>query len=702
MELSNSRICFRINSQTSLDWSSGNVIISIPNVPKKPPFIAEKMLYDRYSYKNDSLAYALLQFFRSPRPFNEIREKAFNATEKELELAFSELERKRIIVPGFSLRQHRQNKSIAAKSFLAEKLKRRKLPLSPVLLIGGGDGQATIGLSYLASYLNQNDIIAKVWANRENEVYLELREHITNLFSRISYALVGISFKWFHHVSSSIMLGAVINELYPDVIIVYGGNSATLFKRELLQFEFVDCVILGDGEQPFLQLCKGDKAISNCSFMEDGLLKETIQSYSQCGLPSEDIRLSALEHIYLSKKDLLEAHALILGGKGCDDNCLYCSGSQPNQVKIFQREHPFLRPIEDVKNDILKILPYNAALFTDFTSWKMDLEFYLRSVFSDIDLSERSLKLVSWSIPSPSLLKFLSSRFHLVYALIDLGCLSERQRKYLWQHGYYKHAASNRDILSFFDNCEKYNNIFYGVYSIFGLPFTTVEDLKAEREFVEQLQKRRSFLPESNLLLQAQPGSTVTENAYIFNMNVQTKTFWDYLRYFEETGQIGHLSLRVTFQDMDMDAKILESAKELHAEISKLCPVEYDLGRLSYEQLLKTSLIQEKHLRFAIPESEWYGDHKICDTKDHASIILFKNFTNYYIHFNKKNLYFLKTNNDADTYVIADEIIDLFKQPLTVAEAFQSTKIRHDISEEQFLEFLRFAAKQYLLKIVQK
>jgi hypothetical protein len=699
---SDSKIFFRINSQISFDWSGENVIISIPKLPTEPPFITENNSYDTYSHKNDSLAYALLQFLGSPRSFNEIREKGFNTTEKELELTFSDMERKRIIVPGFSLREHKQYKSTAARSFLAEKVKRKKLPLSPVFLVGGGNSQATIGLSYLASYLNQNDVVAKVWANREDEVYLELREHITNLFSRVSYALVGISFKWFHHVSSSLMLGAVINELYPDVIIVYGGNSATLFRHELLQFEFVDCVILGDGEQPLLQLCQGDKEVPNCAFMEEDLLKETLQSYSQRGLPSEDIRLSVLEHIYLSKKDLIEANALIVGGKGCDDNCLYCGGSQPNQIKLFQREHSFLRPVEDVKNDVMQILPYNAGLFMDFTSWNVDLEVYLRSVFSEMDLSQRSLTLLSWSIPSASLLEFLSTRFCIVYALIDVGCLSEKQRIYLWQHGYYKHAATNKDILAFFDDCEKYSTIFYGLFSIFGLPFATVEDLKAEREFVEQLEERSAYLPESNLLLEVQPGSMVTENAQMFNMDVETKTFWEYLKYFEETGQVGRSSLRVKFQDMAMDARIVESAKELHAKISKLSPMQYDLARLSREQLLETSLIQEKHLRFAIPESEWHGDHKICSMKNHATVIIFKNFRNYYIHFNKSNLPFLKSNNDADAYAIADEMIDLFKKPLTVAEAFQSTKIRHDISEEQFLEFIRLAAKRYLLKIAQK
>lgn len=701
MKPSQSSISFRMNSQISFQWSPENVILSVPKLPTKPPFVAENNSYDTYSYSNGSLAFALLQFLRSPRSFTDIREKA-DATESEFEAVFSDLERKRIVVPSFSLPEHGQHRSPASKNSFAEKLVRKKLPLTPVLLIGGGDGQATMGLPYLASYLNQNGVTAKVWANRDNEVYLELREHIRNLFRKVPYALVGISFKWFHHVSSSLMLGAIINELYPDVIIVYGGNSATLYHRELLQFEFVDCVILGDGEHPLLRLCEGDKEVPNCAFMEDGSLKTTVQSYSQRGLPSENVRLSGLEQIYLSKKDLLESHALLVGGKGCDDNCLYCGGSQPNQIKLFQREHSFLRPAEDVKNDILQMLPYHAGLLMDFTSHNVDLELYLRSVLSEIDLSQRSLTLCSWSLPSPSLIEFLSSRFYFVWGLVDIGCFSEKQRTCIWQRGYFKHAATNKEILAFFDDCQKYSNVLYGLYSIFGLPFATPDDLQAEREFVEQLEKRSTYMPESNNLLQAQPGSIVTEKAPLFNMKAETKKFCEYLKYFEETGQVGHLMLRVTYQDTAMDAKIVESAKELLARISRLCPAEYELTKYSREQLLEVKLVQEKHLRFTMSESEWYGDHKPRSTEHPTKVILFKNFRNFYIHFDKRNLSFLKLSSDAEAYALADEIIDLFKKPLTITEAFQSTRIRYDISEEQFLEFIRLAAHRYLLKIVQK
>ena len=42
--------------------------------------------------------------------------------------------------------------------------------------------------------------------------------------------------------------------------------------------------------------------------------------------------------------------------------------------------------------------------------------------------------------------------------------------------------------------------------------------------------QRRSYLSESDNLLQAQPGSLVTENASAFDMSVDVQTFWDYLK----------------------------------------------------------------------------------------------------------------------------------------------------------------------------
>ena len=698
MEKHSKNLPFRINSQVFIELKGKECIISIPKIPTKPPFIAKTNSYDLYIYPKESLAYTLIDYFKSPRSFCQIQKKFSSEDDKEIESVFSDLESKKIIVPGLSLYEKKNYKKESCNT-LAEKLSRKKIPLSNVLLIGGGNWQATVGLLYIASFLNQNHIATKIWTNREIEGYFELREHIKNLFSKVSYDLVGISYKWFHHVSNSLMLGALIHEMYPDVIIVYGGNSATLFKEDLLKFEFIDCLIMGDGEQPLLELCNGKSEIPNCALIEKGVLKETSQSYTQRGLDSEQIRLGDLEEICLSKKDLLESNATIVGGKGCEDNCFFCGGSRSNQIKIFKRPNSFLRPIQDVKNDIVQILPYHTAFMTDFSFLNVDLESYLRSLFTDIDLKQRGLRLVNWNIPDKSLIEFISSQFYSAWIQISVCCLSEKQRTYLWRQGYYKNAPTNKEILRFLDDCEQYSNIFSGVYSIFGLPFATAEDLEVENEFMDELAKRNSFIPESNLLLQAQPGAFLTENAQDFDMSVETKTFWDYLKYFEEKGQVGHLSLRIKYNDSDMDNKILKSAEEINKKLLKICPNIFNLDKMTNKQLLETKLVQENHLRFVMPESEWFGDHKRNKSFSENIVVLYKNMFDYYVHFNKDNMPFLKLNCDYDGYAIADEIISLFKNPSSINDTYQIVKEHHNISIEQFVEFIRLALKRFLLKI---
>src|SRR5262245_41102512 len=122
----------------------------------------------------------------------------------------------------------------------------------PVLLLGAGPGTATSGLTYLASYLRRHGVEAYArpvdTANTANE--LERRLHVWLELVRPS--VVGISLKWFLHIHRGLRMASIVKAHDPEISVVLGGDTASLYYQELLGFEFVDCVVRGDGEVPLL------------------------------------------------------------------------------------------------------------------------------------------------------------------------------------------------------------------------------------------------------------------------------------------------------------------------------------------------------------------------------------------------------------------------------------------------------------------
>ena len=54
-----------------------------------------------------------------------------------------------------------------------------------------------------------------------------------------------------------------LRRIDPEVELVFGGNTASYFWRDLVDNEEVDAVALGDGEAPLLALCRGDPSPPN-------------------------------------------------------------------------------------------------------------------------------------------------------------------------------------------------------------------------------------------------------------------------------------------------------------------------------------------------------------------------------------------------------------------------------------------------------
>jgi hypothetical protein len=401
--------------------------------------------------------------------------------------------------------------------------------LSPVLLVGGGGGEATCGILYLAGFLRRNGVEAFVRLYDADESDEDVTRSIESLVAFVRPRLVGVSLKWYHHAARALLIAQTVRRCAPDVRVVFGGNTAAHYWRELIAYDCVDHVVLGDGEAPLLALCRGDDAAPNCATRAaGGSPARTSFGYVQ-GASSGESFYSHFDDVFLSQLDQHSFSGWVAPGKGCGDTCLYCGGGRGTLKTSFGRAQPFLRPEETVRRDHAEVAPRVWQLRYDFYGGTAE---YLTRTWAGFDLSSHSTTYFLWGVPDPALVDALAQTFRRVYLVLDVGCFSEAQRQELMRRRLIKPCPSDSELLAAVGVCLRHKNLELEVCGIAGLPFTSAHALGEERRLVERLLAAGCAVGYQRL--EAQPGAPVTEHSGRFEMATEARTFGEYLAWFSQ------------------------------------------------------------------------------------------------------------------------------------------------------------------------
>ncbi|HEX8702007.1 MAG TPA: cobalamin-dependent protein [Myxococcaceae bacterium] len=474
--------------------------------------------------------------------------------------------------------------------------------LSPVLLIGAGTGEATCGILYLASYLRRNGIEAFVRLYDGDETEQEVTRSLEALVARVRPRLVGISLKWFHHVHRALLLARTLRKIDPEIRIAVGGNTASYWWRELNAFDYIDHIVLGDGEVPLLALCQGDPSPPNCVTRDpDGSPRRLPLAYVQGAKNSEDIYYSHFNDIFLSEQDRHAFSGWVAPGKGCGENCLYCGGARGNQKAAFGRAKPFLRSEDSVRRDHQEIVSQTWQMRYDFSGSSAE---FLQSTWAGVDLSRHSCTYFLWGVARIELIDALASTFERVFMVLDIGCFSEQQRLEQMRRGLLKPCATDRELLELIDRCRRHKNLDIEISGIAGLPFASAATLDEEVRLVERVSSLDCVVGYQRL--EAQPGALVTEHPARFDMRTEARTFTEFLDYFEarEPGDVSVPMLR--FRD-----EALEKAVQRTSDHVDSLAWEHREARRRVELTGRTRLrnTAPSTLRFKL--SDWLGAHRV-------------------------------------------------------------------------------------------
>jgi hypothetical protein len=434
---------------------------------------------------------------------------------------------------------------------------RKASPRGPVLLLGAGTGEATCGILYLASYLRRHGVEAVVRLTDHDETEAELRRSLAALLTHVRPRMVGVSLKWFHHVARGLRLARVLKALDPEVQVVFGGNSASAWWKELLAQGPVDHVVLGDGEVPLLALARGDAAPPNVvSRGRHGALRPALQ-YQQ-GAKTDDVYYSHFDELFLSREDAYSFSGWVAPGKGCGENCLYCAGTRGMQKATFGRAKPFLRPVEAVQRDHREIVPGTWQLRYDFAGSSAE---FLSLAWEGLDLSRHSVTYFLWGVPPPELVDLLAARLGRVFMIIDIGCFSEAQRQETMRRGLLKPCPTDQELLRVIELARRHPNLELEISGIAGLPFANRLSLAQERRLVEQLVSMDCTIGYQRL--EAQPGALVTEHPGRFGMVSEAQTFEEFVEFFEAQAPGDKSVPMVRYADEGFEAELEETAAHI-------------------------------------------------------------------------------------------------------------------------------------------
>ena len=191
------------------------------------------------------------------------------------------------------------------------------------------------GLLYLASFLRTKKVSVVIFDSNT------MTEDFLDFIKACRPKLVGLSILSGPCLADAVDKARLVRKHFPKTRIVFGGIHTTIFPREVLQNDYVDFIIQGEGEEPLLELTefilkgKGFLAkIKNLGYKEGKRLKlnplRPFIDLNQLPLPAWD--LVPIEK-YLHQKFYASRVLTLHTSRGCPWDCAYCY----NRLVNFRR-----------------------------------------------------------------------------------------------------------------------------------------------------------------------------------------------------------------------------------------------------------------------------------------------------------------------------------------------------------------------------
>jgi radical SAM superfamily enzyme YgiQ (UPF0313 family) len=306
------------------------------------------------------------------------------------------------------------------------------------------------------------------------------------------------------NISQTLQVAKKIKTLNPAIKILLGGPEVSYDWEEMIAHDFIDHIIVGEGEIPFSQFLD---TYPDTGQIPNLVSKKNSETQFISGSGNFDLinYKSLLPYIYDAPETLASRVLYIETSRGCPYKCEFCLASLDNKVRYL--------PMEQIKQNLLYMMKHGRVVkFLDRT-FNIKKDFTLE-IFNFILENHKPGNIFQFEITAdilhPDIIKFIDEKVPPGLFRFEIGIQSVNQKANL--------AVSRKQSF------EKTKNIIQSVRHkvemhldlIVGLPFDDWENIKYSFTEVFKL-----FAPELQLgFLKFLKGTTMRdkeEHEYIFD-----------------------------------------------------------------------------------------------------------------------------------------------------------------------------------------
>lgn len=442
-----------------------------------------------------------------------------------------------------------------------------------------------IGLLGLADYLTKNHRTAKI-------IHLGVEQQqsgcidFDKIIAENQPAIVGLDLHWHFQSYDAIEVARKIKLAHPEVAILLGGFTASLFAEEILRdFPFIDFVIRGDAEIPLLQLIRhfeSDKTygeIPNLAYRQGAAVALNPTTYVASSAMLDSMCFTDFTLMkdypcfvksfsrYVHIPGLSEPfQRLIFGGhkvypvyigRGCVHDCSFCGGSNEAHALIGGRRCVATRSVDSIVSSIRDLARFgfdSAGFYHDCCPPEQADSYYI-AIFEELKRLNITLdiEVERYFLPNA---RFIESFRGLPGKRSSIALSPHTHNEQLRKkNGFYRY--SNRAMEDCLDlmGAQGVNSV---VFFACGLPFETREDLENMAEYQRQLRKRFKRMRVKTCMIEIEPGSDMSRNPSKFGLQLERVSFADYYRYHSQPSRNHWLEMGYARCDCPDHAEVSE------------------------------------------------------------------------------------------------------------------------------------------------
>lgn len=464
--------------------------------------------------------------------------------------------------------------------------------------VSGSSGQFSmppVGMLSIAEYLDRHGF--KVTVDNIGERMLTIPNFaVEQYIARLSAKVYSIGLHWCVHSQGAIEIARICKRLHPEALVVLGGLTATVFAEEAVEkYPFVDAVLRGEAEKPFLALLRSLGKNPDLGSVPNLTYHDAAGAVHSNPLMTPDGDLDEYE---FTRLDFLEPKGAVFPpgmlpswvvpiARGCLHNCVSCGGSAYSYRTHLGRQKPAFRSPEKIVKDLRKLSKQGIQLVFLFQDPRMGGEAYWRKLLTALQNEKIQLRQLTLELFGPADEEFIRelSKINIPVRLSispESGVDTVR--------GSHGRKYNNAAIYNTIDLCKQYG-IALGSFSMIALANDTPETIQQTWKSWEQIcslnvnhQAPVDYAFGPMILLD--PGSLAFDRASSYGYRPVFKTLEDYIAGLSLPAWHQWISYETKFLDREAIAKwtidSLEFSIDLRRRIGFYSPQEAALARFAF------------------------------------------------------------------------------------------------------------------------